>query len=48
MRGSNKGIYYYQHHNREQSEYVHLFPVMSDTPGNPMSDDADLESDEDT
>jgi hypothetical protein len=35
-------------HNREQSEYVHLFPVMSDTPGNPMSDDADLESDEDT
>jgi hypothetical protein len=35
-------------HNREQSEYVHLFPVMSDTPGNLMSDDADLESDEDT
>ena len=35
-------------HNREQSEYLPLFPVMSDTPGNPMSDDDDLQSEEDT
>jgi len=35
-------------HNRDLSEYVHMFPVMSDTPGNQMSDDADLDSEEDT